>query len=109
MKRIIVPVLMAALFATPTAGADPDDWATTPDQDALFRSLLDIDGTVFNFKMERYQGLRYCHDLRAGKDVISATDDLAKYGGYSWDVANSISTAAGGAYCPDAVTNALRR
>jgi Protein of unknown function (DUF732) len=70
-------------------------------QDQTFAQLLDSRGLLFNFRLERMQGLRACEDISDGYTTgLEAADDLMSFGSYSFDVASSIISAAMVAYCP---------
>jgi hypothetical protein len=82
------------------APAVADDIEPSPGQDESFARFLDSDGVLFNFKLQRYQGLRLCEDITAGQDGLDAIYALMRKGDYSFDVANAISASAKTAYCP---------
>jgi hypothetical protein len=94
-------ILIAAAIAVAAVGlaapshADTDD----PESDATFARLLDNEGILFNFRLEKYQGQRYCRSVIDGDTPVDATQDLMRNGSYSWDVANGITSAAMVAYC----------
>jgi hypothetical protein len=69
------------------------------ESDQTFRRLLDHEGLLFNYPIEKYQGQRYCEAVIDGDQPIDATNDLARDGAYSFDIANGISSAAMVAYC----------
>lgn len=85
--------LVAVGLAAP-AGAD--------DPDSSFADLLDQHGVLFNFRLEKWQGLRACDELQSGRapNGKAAVLDLQSDGGYTWDVALQIVSAALTVYCP---------
>lgn len=95
MKIGVATALAFVGLATP-AHADP-----IPDQDATFRRLLDYGGVLFNFNLEKSEGQSACDDLRYGEPIEKVTEDLMSRGGYTFDVANGIVSAAYVAYCEE--------
>jgi len=107
MKRIsahwsIVAILSISLAAM--AHADPD---IENAEDQSFMELLDESGVLFSFNLEKHQGQRYCRDIIDGANDMDAIHDLMRNGGYSFDVANAISSAATAAYCWCAVRESI--
>jgi hypothetical protein len=68
-------------------------------QDKNFRMLLEDDGILFNFKLEKSEAKTVCGRLAAGMSGLHATYMLMDEGGYPWDVANSLASAGEVAYC----------
>jgi hypothetical protein len=68
-------------------------------QDNTFRTLLIDDGVLFSFNLEKRQGQHVCDLQEAGMRPVDAVYELMRDGGYPWDIANSISSAATVAYC----------
>jgi hypothetical protein len=68
-------------------------------QDNTFRTLLEDDGVLFSFNLEKRQGQHVCDLQDAGMRPVDAVYELMRDGGYPWDIANSISPAATVAYC----------
>jgi hypothetical protein len=74
-------------------------------EDQMFARLLDRKGLLYNFALEKYQGQRYCKDVIDGSlTPHEAVNDLMDAGGYSFDVANVITSAAMVAYCTCSVS-----
>ena len=92
---IAAAIAVAAVGLAAPSHADNDD----PASDELFSRLLDEEGLLFNFRLEKYQGQRYCESIIDGEATLDATRDLMRNGSYSFDVANGISSAASTAYC----------
>jgi hypothetical protein len=69
------------------------------ESDQTFSRGLEHAGVLFNFNLQKRQGLRYCRDVIDGQGTLDATHDLMRNGAYSFDVANGISSAAMIAYC----------
>jgi predicted secreted protein len=94
-------ILTAAAIAGVAVGqaapsrADNDD----PESDATFARLLDHSGVLFNFRLEKYQGQRYCRSVIDGRRPNDAIQELMRTGSYSFDVAVGITSAASVAYC----------
>lgn len=92
---VAVAIAAAAIGLAAPSHADTDD----PESDATFARLLDGSGVLFNFRLEKYQGQRYCGSVIEGDTPLDATQELMRDGSYSFDVANAISSAAMVAYC----------
>lgn len=92
----------ASIISPPTASADEPDYGTPEYADRIFTNLLEADGLLFNFPLEKMQGQRYCEFIIRENTWSSMAGlyQLMDLGGYSFDVANNISQAAGMAYCP---------
>ncbi|MDQ1249242.1 MAG: hypothetical protein QG597_3616, partial [Actinomycetota bacterium] len=97
-RSVAVPAaaLAALLLWAAPAEAGPD---VENAEDQSFMELLDQQGVLFSFNLEKYQGQWYCRDVIDGVDSYEATENLMRDGGYSHDVANSITSAAGAVYC----------
>ena len=93
---VLATALAAPLLWAAPAEADPD---IENAEDQSFMELLDQQGVLFSFNLEKYQGQRYCKDIIDGVDSLAAKEDLMRDGGYSFDVANAIGSAAAVAYC----------
>jgi hypothetical protein len=93
---LVAAVAALALIVPATAAADPN--VLTP-EDQSFMQLLDSNGLLFNFKLQRYQGQRYCREVMDGESSLEAKESLMRDGAYSFDVANGIGSTAGVAYC----------
>jgi hypothetical protein len=97
-------VLFGVIAAAPLASADP---GVISPQDAEFYRLLtrnDDDGpglVITNFPLVRAQGLLACQRLDNGLEAIDTVHLLQAEGPYSFDVANSITSAAVVIYCHD--------
>jgi hypothetical protein len=108
MKLVGTAALVAAVIASPAvAQAEPTCsgmsagvcGASEQFKDDIFRHDLEDSGVLFNFNLEKHQGQRVCDDLKWGKSQMDAIDTLMEYGGYPFDIANSIATAGLDAYC----------
>ena len=97
LAAALAPVAAAALISAPIAHTDEN---TTPEQDEMFAGLLEMDGFLLNFRLQRFQALRFCEAVNNGQSSLEATRDLAQLGGYSFDFANGMSATAMGVYCP---------
>jgi hypothetical protein len=79
-------------------------WGTTPDQH--FANLLttsddpDDNIVIMDFSLVKAQGLRACQQETNGMDHVTVRDQLAASGGYAWEQANNITSAADTIYCP---------
>lgn len=89
----------AAITAAAAALAAPSHADDDPGSDAIFSQGLDHEGLLFNFRLEKYQGQRYCESIIDGATPLDAVHDLERDGAYSFDVANGITSAASVAYC----------
>lgn len=87
---------VVGLLIVPTAHAAPN---IENAEDETFIRLLDGAGVLFSFNLQKRQGQRYCRDVIDGATSLEAKQDLMELGGYSFDVANSIGSAAAVAYC----------
>ena len=92
---IAAAIAVAAVGLAAPSNADNDD----PASDETFGRLLEDDGLLFNFPLEKYQGQRYCRSVIEGDTPLDATKELMRNGSYSFDVANGITSAAMVAYC----------
>ena len=79
-----------SLAGTAPANADIDD-ATG---DVIFRASLANQGLLFNFPLEKYQGWGSCQSIIDGTKPLDAIYDLMRDGGYSFDVANGMTSSA---------------
>lgn len=97
-------IACAALAAVPIAKAEPGAFSS---QDETFFRLLtggtdDTPGlAITNYPLVRTQGLITCQRRSAGIYGLDTIHMLQAEGPYSFDVANSISSAAAVAYCPE--------
>ncbi|WP_082951299.1 DUF732 domain-containing protein [Mycobacterium mantenii] len=99
MSSRAVFVVAAAIAATAIGLAAPSHADDDPASDETFGRLLDDSGLLFNFRLEKYQGQRYCESIIDGQTPLDAIHDLMRDGAYSFDIANGITSAAGVAYC----------
>jgi hypothetical protein len=104
LKTLLIALSAAASLTlvgpVAPAYADADD---DPASDATFSNGLAHMGVLFNFILEKRQGQRYCEDVIGGEAPLDATNDLVRFGAYSFDVANAITSSAMVAYCECAV------
>ncbi|MUL80505.1 MULTISPECIES: DUF732 domain-containing protein [unclassified Mycolicibacterium] len=107
MKRLIAGSALALAACGMTAGTANAEPAGSSTQDTTFFRLLttpDDDGffiTVTNPSLLRTQGLAVCQRMDNGMDGLDAVYGMMADGPYPWDTANSISSAAVVAYCPE--------
>ena len=99
MSLRAVLVAAVAIAAAATGLAAPSRADDDPGSDELFSRLLDEDGLLFNFRLEKHQGQRFCESIIDGEAPLDATHDLMRDGAYSFDVANGIASSASEAYC----------
>jgi hypothetical protein len=108
----LASLLCAALLAVAvvTAGApaaDADPGAYSGQDETFYRLLTEPSSTgepgltLTDFALVRTQGLIACQRQDNGMDGLDAVYTLQSDGPYSFDVANSIVSAAEVAYCPD--------
>lgn len=90
----------AVVLAAPSYADDDFESAQT------FSRLLDGGGVLFKFNLEKREGQSYCESVIDGQSPLDATEDLARDGAYSFDVANGITSAAMVAYCECSVSAA---
>ena len=95
-SSLLAAVAALALIVPATAAADPD---VLTSEDQTFMRLLDSKGLLLNFKLQRYQGQRYCRDVMGGESSLEAVEGLMQSGAYSFDVASVMGSSAGIAYC----------
>ena len=83
--------------ATPGLHAHAD---ATQDQD-FYRLVVNDGWVVYDFPLLRSQGIASCQQMDAGATPMQAVYSLdGRYGGpYPFDLANSVSSAAGTIYC----------
>jgi hypothetical protein len=101
MNRSIISGLAVAIAAVRIASASPAnaDGIDDATSDVIFRAGLTDLGVLFNFPLEKRQGQRYCQALIDGAKPLDAVYDLMRDGGYPFDIANGITSAASIAYC----------
>jgi len=79
-------------------------WGTTPDQHFAYLLTHDDDPAynvvIMDFALLKAQGLRACQQETNGMSKLNATDALQSAGGYTFEQANSITSAADVEYCP---------
>lgn len=98
-------LLVGSAFAlAPLANSDPA--AFSAGDETFYRLLTEGDDedpglTITNFPLIRAQGLQACQRQDDGMDGLDAVHLLQEEGPYSFDVANSIVSAAAVAYCRD--------
>jgi hypothetical protein len=99
-----IALIFAALVAAPIANSEPGAYSS---QDETFYRLL-TEGTdnvppitLTNPPLVRVQGLLACQRHDNGVDGLEVVHMLMADGPYSFDVANSITSAAEVAYCPE--------
>ncbi len=95
-KFVVALAVAATTIFTPVATADPN---VVMDDDQIFTMLLEGKGLLFNFKLQQYQGQRYCEDIMRGVTPKDALFNLMRFGEYSLDIAIGIASAASTAYC----------
>jgi Protein of unknown function (DUF732) len=103
--RLLVGIALtfAALVAAPVANSEPGAYSS---QDATFYRLLSEDTDdiprmiLANAALLRAQGLLACQRMSDGVDGLDAVYLLMDEGPYSFATANSITSAAQVAYCP---------
>ncbi|OBK40313.1 hypothetical protein A5658_22020 [Mycobacterium sp. 1245111.1] len=91
---VAASAVVAVGLAAPVQADDPD---------SSFADLLDQHGALFNFRLQKWQGQRACDDLQSGRawNGKAAVRDLQSEGGYTYDVALQIVSAAITVYCPN--------
>jgi hypothetical protein len=103
MKSTMMTAFAGAIAAATTALALSTPAQAYPQvdntEDQSFLRGLDRSGVLSNFNLQKSQGQQYCADVIEGATTLDATYKLMRDGGYSFDVANSISSAAGVSYC----------
>lgn len=94
MLLAVASAAVAVGLAAPAHADDPD---------SSFADLLDQHGVLFNFRLEKWQGQRACDELQSGQgwNGKAAVHDLQRDGGYTWDTALQIVSAAITVYCPN--------
>lgn len=104
ISRLVGIGLLAgsALALAPFASADPAAFST--DDETFYRLLTEGDEedpglTITNFPLVRAQGLLACQRQDDGVDGLDTVHMLQAEGPYSFDVANSIVSAAVVTYC----------
>ncbi|MEN3220706.1 DUF732 domain-containing protein [Mycolicibacterium porcinum] len=102
--RLVGMALLAgsAVALAPTATSDPA--AFSAGDETFYRLLTEGDEedpglTITNFPLIRAQGLLACQRQDDGMDGLDAVHLLQAEGPYSFDVANSIVSAAVVTYC----------
>jgi len=119
MKKLMAASLIGGTAAALTVGAAPASaypglcymhadgtcQSGTPDE-SFYRLLTDTSngtyGTLFvmDFGLVKAQGLRACQLETNGMSNLNATYDLQYVGGYTFEQANGITSAADTIYCP---------
>jgi hypothetical protein len=101
---LLVAGVCAAIVGAAPVNAEP---AAYSGQDNIFYTLLTQPNdprdavVVTNFGLLRAQGLVACQRRDNGMSGLDAIYQLQAEGPYSFDMANSIASAAAVAYCPD--------
>jgi hypothetical protein len=104
MRNPVITVLAAAttavavslsLSATATAAPNIENA-----EDERFMALLDNSGVLGSFNLQKRQGQWFCEAVIRGQDSLDATEVLMENGGYPFDVASAIASAAAVVYCP---------
>ena len=88
--------------AVENSPADRAARGNTLDQQFAYFVTHDDDAPNFrimDFNILKSQALRYCQQVSNGMDKLDALYDLQNLGGYTFDQANSISSAAVVLYC----------
>jgi hypothetical protein len=120
MKQLIIGPAIGLVAFAPTVHADPSvpdcrdappgaqvcsaplpPGPGHPGTDDDFKRELADSGVLFNWPIERDQSRRACDEIRQGWNVLDVVHQLMRYGGYPFDIANHIVTAAEVAYCMD--------
>lgn len=91
--------LAPAVHADP--GYDPSYDATDPDQH--FEHLLDKNGVLFDFPLEKHEAKNVCRWLGEGYSLRAVANQLAENGGYTSDEAWEIMSSSIIAYCREFV------
>jgi hypothetical protein len=97
---IVAPLSLASAAED---AADMAAWGTTPDQHFAYYVTHGDEAPGFrimDFGLLKAQGLRACQQETNGMSRLNATYALQYAGGYTFEQANNIASAADTEYCP---------
>jgi hypothetical protein len=86
------------------SAADMGAWGHTSDEHFAYLLTHNDDPrhniVIMDIPTVKAQGLRACQQETNGMDHVTVRDQLAASGGYAWEQANNITSAADTIYCP---------